>query len=335
MNEPVSIASSAPALGRLPTRFTELVGCRAPIQLAGLGGGVGTPELAVAVAKAGGLGLVGHAHAPDELVAVLDGLPDVAPGQVGINFLVPFLDPALVDVAASRVRVIDFFYGDPDVGLISRGHAGGALVSWQVGSVDEARAAVSCGCDFVIVQGIEAGGHVRGKLPLLPLLDAVLDAVSVPVLAAGGITTGRHVAAALAAGADGVRIGTRFVTASESGAHPDYVAALLAASGDDTVLTTKFDVDWPAAPHRVLASAIAAAEASDDRAAGAAGSIARWSSQPPNQAMEGDVSAMALYAGAGVGGVVAREPAGAIVDELVAQAAELLEVAARVRRPVQ
>ena len=127
--------------------------------------------------------------------------------------------------------------------------------------MEEARAAAGAGCDFLIAQGIEAGGHVRGRIGLLPLLDGVLDAVNVPVLAAGGIATARAMAAALAAGADGVRVGTRFVAAAESAAHPAYQEALLRAEPEDTILTEAYSANWPNAPHRVLRGCIEAAQA--------------------------------------------------------------------------
>jgi hypothetical protein len=152
-------------------------------------------------------------------------LPDAVPGPS---------NPTDVELAAGRARLVEFFYDTPDPGLISLVHAGGALAGWQVGSVAEARQAVDAGCDLIIAQGLEAGGHVRGAVGLLPLLAEVLEVVTVPVLAAGGITSARAMAAALAAGAAGVRVGTRFVATQESGAHPDYVAALLAAAAEAT-----------------------------------------------------------------------------------------------------
>ena len=94
------------------------------------------------------------------------------------------------------------------------------IVGWQVGDVDEAKAAVDVGCQYVIAQGVEAGGHVRGTIPLHELVPRVRDAVDVPVVAAGGIGTRADVARALALGADAVRVGTRFVAAAESAAHP-------------------------------------------------------------------------------------------------------------------
>jgi NAD(P)H-dependent flavin oxidoreductase YrpB (nitropropane dioxygenase family) len=275
------------------------------LQLAGLGGGIGTPELAVAVARTGGLGVVGFG-------SPVAGLAGAAPGKLGANFLVPFLDRAAVELAASAVHNLDFFWGDPDASLVALAHGGGALASWQVGSVDEARAAQDAGCDFITAQGVEAGGHVRGTTPLSELLPRVLAAVDIPVLAAGGIATAADVRRVLDAGADGVRVGTRFVAAEESGAHRDYVAALIAAGGDDTELTTKFEVGWPDAPHRVLRSCIAAAEGNEPA------SSPRWLPSPPLRETQGDVSAMALYAGRGVGAVSSEMSAAAIVAELMA-----------------
>ena len=198
----------------LRTRFTDLVGCSLPLQLAAMPG-VGTPELVAAVADAGGLAMIGLPLVPTALVAeTLDQLASRSRGAIGMNFLMPFFDREVLDVAATRARVIEFFYGDPDRELVRDARAGGALVSWQVGSPEEARAAVDAGCDLVVAQGDEAGGHVRGGLGLLPTLARVLDAVDVPVIAAGGIGDARQVAAALAAGASAVRVGTRFIAAS-------------------------------------------------------------------------------------------------------------------------
>ena len=200
----------------LTTRFTRLIGCDVPIQQAGMGD-VATAELASAVALASALGMIGGVRVGAKVLGEeLDSLPRQTRSRIGVNFLVPFLDRESLEIAASRVRVVEFFFGEPDADLVERAHGADALAAWQVGSVEEARAAAGAGCDFLVAQGIEAGGHVRGRIGLLPLLDGVLDAVNVPVLAAGGIATARTMAAALAAGADGVRVGTRFVAAAES-----------------------------------------------------------------------------------------------------------------------
>ena len=154
------------------------------------------------------------------------------------------------------------FCGHPQRGAYSSWiHRHGALVACQVGSRDEAIAAVEAGCDIIVAQCVEAGGHVRGTIGILALLDEVLDAINVPVLAAGGIGSGRAIAAVLAAGADGVRVGTRFVAAEESGVHPTYARAVVDATARDSVYTEAFSVGWPNAPHRVLRSSLEAAEA--------------------------------------------------------------------------
>jgi NAD(P)H-dependent flavin oxidoreductase YrpB (nitropropane dioxygenase family) len=253
---------------------------------------------------------------------------------VGVNFLMPFLDADCLAIAARRARVVEFFYGDPDAALIERAHAGGALAGWQIGSLAEALAAERAGCDYLVAQGSEAGGHVRGVTGLLPLLSGVLDAVRVPVVAAGGIATARSLAAALACGAGAARMGTRFVAATESGAHPAYVQALLAASAADTCLTEAFSVMWPGAPHRVLRSAIEAAERLSDEVVGElhhAGQvipIPRLSVIVPTAATTGRIDAMALYAGESVEHVTSIRPAAEIIAELVGGAEQLLRAAA-------
>jgi nitronate monooxygenase len=148
----------------------------------------------------------------------------------------------------------------------------------------------------------------------------VLDAVDVPVVAAGGIGGRRAVTAVLAAGADGVRVGTRFVAARESAAHPDYVAALISATSADTVLTEAFSYDWPDAPHRVLRSAVSALEAHDADVVGTrddGSPLHRGSADPPTRGMAGVVAATALYAGQSVDSVTRIQPAAEIVRELM------------------
>ncbi len=296
-----------------PTAFTDLVGCRHPLQQAAMGGML-SADLAVAVAAAGGLGMVSGTVGGSALATQLDDVPDGA--AVGVNFLVPFIDPAAVEVAAARAPFVEFFWGAPSAELVGRGQACGARVAWQIGSLEEARAAADVGCDLVIVQGLEAGGHVRGTVALLPLLDEVRSVVQLPLVAAGGIGSGRAMAAALLGGADAVRVGTRFLAAPEAAAHPDYVDALIHADAEDTVLTTAFCDGWPNAPHRVLRSCVDAGES--------LGGAQMWTPTWPTAADTAPVDARALYAGQSVRGVRARQPAGDIVAELVSEAARWL-----------
>lgn len=316
----------------LNTAFTDLVGCSVPIQQAGMGG-VATPELAAAVADAGALGMVNMTMIPaDDVAIALDALVKATTGTVGMNFLMPFLDMAAVEAAADRMRVVELFYAEPDAALVGRVHDGGALAAWQVGSLTEAQRAVDAGCDFIAVQGTEAGGHVRGEVSLLRLLDTVLDAVEVPVVAAGGIGTPRAMAAALGAGAAGVRVGTRFVATREANAHPAYVEALVRAQAADTVLTTAFSVMWPDAPHRVLRSCVEAAEALEGEIAGEMPMgvvqmpLPKFAVPCPTRDFTGTIGAMALYAGESVGAVTRVQSAAEVVRELSDGAEQLLRV---------
>ncbi len=275
------------------TRFTELVGCSQPVQLAAMGGGVGGPELAAAVRDAGGLGMV--------------CLGEPVPAACGTNLVVPFVEStAVIADAASCSGIIEFFYGQPDATFVACAHESSAVVGWQVGSGAEAAAAAAAGCDYVVAQGSEAGGHVRGHDPLDVVLPDVLTRVDLPVVAAGGIATPQRVAALLASGADAVRVGTQFLACPESRAHPDYVASLLAATGEDTVLTGWFDLGWPNAPHRVLRSALDAARRSGWRA-----------THPPSRSVARPAADMAQYAGTGVGYVTRIEPAADVLRHLV------------------
>jgi len=283
----------------VPTRFTELIGCRLPIQLATLGG-VGTLELARAVELAGGLGMV-----PGGVQ-----VSGTRSGALGKGFLIPYLPP--LDEVAEKVRglrVAEFFWGDPQPAIVTAAHSVGCLVAWQIGSEEEARTAEAAGCDFVVAQGVEAGGHVRGTEPLDELLADVLRSVSVPVVAAGGIGSAERVAELISAGADAVRIGTRFLACPECDTHPDYVEALIAAGAADAVLTDHFDNDgqWPA-PVRVLRLSLEGAISAGNR-----------STSPPSKTADAPL-AMACYAGLSVENV--REVTGA--QEVVRELTSLL-----------
>jgi len=304
----------------------ELLRCELPIQLAPMGSVAATPSLPLAVAAAGGHGMYPALALPPAAIApVVDALADRT-GAFGLNFIVPLMDRASLDLAVQRAPYIDFFLADPDPALVEIVHAGGAICGWQVESDREARAAAAADCDVVIAKAWESGGRKRIEgATLLPLLDAVLDAVSVPVIAAGGIATARGVAAALAAGAHGVRVGTRFIAATESDAHPAWVRALIDAAAEDAVVSVAFNVGLPEpGPHRVLRSSIEAAQAlTGDQAgvlrlAGAEIPVARFGAQPPTRDSTGAIEAMPFYAGQSAGAVRAIQPAAEIMAELAA-----------------
>jgi nitronate monooxygenase len=303
------------------TAFTELVGCQLPLQLAGMSRVAG-PSLAAAVSNAGGLGMIGVGHVRRSALGIMLGeLAVLTSRPVGCTFIVPFADRDAVSLAAERLGIVEFFYDWPDASLLPPR----AICGWQVGSVDEARAAQDAGCHYVVAQGIEAGGHVRGSTPLARVLDQVIAAVSIPVVAAGGIGTRTDVDTAFAAGAHAVRIGTRFVAAHESSAHPHYVDRLIGAASEDSILTDVFGVGWPDAPHRVLRSALVAALGEGPDPAGrfcdsedTVIALPRRSATPPSITTTGDIAAMALYAGRSVGAVHSRQSAAEVIAELLA-----------------
>ena len=308
------------------SRVTDLLRCELPIQLAPMGSASASPALALAVAGAGGHAVYpGLGLPPQALEPVVEALAG-ATRAFGVNFIVAMMDRGSLELVAERAPYVDFFLDEPDEALVDRVHQGGAVCGWQVETAEEARAAEAAGCDLVIAKGWESGGRKRVSGPaLLPLLDACLRAVDVPVLASGGIATRRGVAAALAAGAGGVRVGTRFVASAESDAHPVWKAAIVAAAAEDAVVSDAFNVGMPVAgPHRVLRTSIAAAERLTAgeapigvvRLAGAEIPVPRFAPMPPTATSTGAVEAMAHYAGQSAGAIDAVEPVAAIMAEL-------------------
>jgi nitronate monooxygenase len=223
----------------------DRLGIATPIVQAGMGGGLSRHELAVAVTEAGGLGTIAVAGAAaiERELAAARRLTD---RPIAVNLLLPFARRSWFEAAAGADVVVTF-WGAP------RRRTGGTWIH-QCGSVAEARAAHAAGADAVIVQGVEAGGHVRGSTLALELLERTRAALpgDFPLLLAGGIAERGDVQAALDAGASGAVAGTRFLLTEESRAHPGYKQRLLDA--DATLLTELFGFAWPA-PHRVIHNA--------------------------------------------------------------------------------
>jgi NAD(P)H-dependent flavin oxidoreductase YrpB (nitropropane dioxygenase family) len=223
----------------------ESLGVSAPVIQAGMGGGLSRHELAAAVSEAGGLGTiaVSGGEAIERQLAAARALTD---RPIAVNLLLPLARRSWFE-AAGRADVVVTFWGEP-----KRRTAG----TWihQCGSVAEARAAHAAGADAAIVQGVEAGGHVRGTEPGLDLLERVAAALPTgfPLLLAGGIAERDDVRRALDAGAVAAVAGTRFLLSTESRAHGEYKRRLLEA--DETLLTELFGLGWPA-PHRVVPNA--------------------------------------------------------------------------------
>ncbi|KAF3435045.1 hypothetical protein FNV43_RR22132 [Rhamnella rubrinervis] len=319
-----------------------ILGFEFGIVQAPLGPDISCPELVAAVANAGGLGFL---RAPDsdspdtvrELIKKTRSLTD-KPFGVGVVLAFPHKEniKAILD---ERVAVLQISWGEVRQDLVDEAHRAGVKVVPQVGSFKEAKEAINTSVDAIIVQGREAGGHVIGEDALISLLPRVVDLVGdkdIPVIASGGIVDARGYVAALALGAQGVCLGTRFVATEESYAHPIYKKKLVEFQG--TAYTDIFGrVRWPGAPQRVLkthffndwkflpANENEANQPVIGRSTihGTEKEIRRFAGTVPNKTTTGDIESMALYAGQGVGLIKEIIPAGEVVKRLV-EGAQLL-----------
>lgn len=331
------------------TPLCDHLGIDIPVIAAPMGPELSSVELAAAVSNAGGLGIISFGGYPAPLLRELIGrLRDLTTKPFGVNVI---LDPALalpfdrdevvLTCIEERVPILSLFWGDP-APYVDRAHAAGIKVVHQVGSVEAARAAVQAGVDAVVAQGAEAGGHLAGTVSTMVLVPRVVDAVApTPVVAAGGIADARGLVAALALGADGVALGTRFLATPEAGAHPAYKQRLVRATEEDTVRTMLFGGGWPGASHRVLRTPFVAEwlpresrgqeQRPDEpivgtaRLGGQTVPVPRFGGLPPDMHTEGDLDAMCLLAGEGVGLIGEMQPAAAIVRDIVEGARRIIE----------
>jgi NAD(P)H-dependent flavin oxidoreductase YrpB (nitropropane dioxygenase family) len=313
------------------TPVCELLGIEQPIVLAPM---VAVPRLAAAVSNAGGLGMVTLTWSADT-GAVVRETAGLTGRPFGGNFVLTEDHHRPLDQALEAgLRIVSFMLGDPG-GYIEPVHAAGGIVLHTVGSAEEARRAVAAGADVIVAQGWEAGGHVRGTVATLPLVPAVVDAVApVPVIAAGGISDARGVAAILALGAQAAWVGTRFLLAQEMPIHEDYRRALIAAAETDPQwYPNLYDVGWPDSPHRALRNSTAdaweaAGRPPDSRRPGAGDviahfasgeSIVRYEPAPPMAGTTGDIEALSMWAGQGVALARESQSAADIVAELTSR----------------
>ena len=239
----------------LSTRLTELLGCRLPVVQTAMGW-IATPQLVAASSNAGAFGfLAGAVMKPAELAAAIVATKSLTPHGFGVNFH-SFQPGAreIVDIIlahADRVRAVSFGRG-PDAEMIARFRAAGIICMPTVGALRHAQKMVALGCSAITVQGGEGGGHT-GSVATTVLLPQVLDAVQVPVAAAGGFADGRGLAAALAYGASGIAMGSRFMMTSDSPVPAAVKAAYAAAGMQDIFVTAKID----GLPQRMVRNAMA------------------------------------------------------------------------------
>jgi enoyl-[acyl-carrier protein] reductase II len=227
----------------MQTRLTDVLEVEHPVMLAGMGG-VSYHRLVAAVSEAGGFGCLGAgAMSSDEMVAEIRATQALTTKPFGVDLLTALPAQMLENVElliAEGVPVFVAALGVPRE-VIDLCHRNNVLVVNMCGKVRHAIDAVEAGCDLVVAQGTEAGGHT-GQVATMPLVPQIVDAVGehVPVAAAGGIFDGRGLAAALALGADGVWVGTRFIATPEARSAPGYKDRLLATGEDGTVVSRAF-----------------------------------------------------------------------------------------------
>lgn len=227
----------------MQTRLTDILQIEHPVMLAGMGG-VSYHALAAAVSEAGGFGCLGASTMqPTEMVTEMQAVRAATAKPFGVDLLTAIPDQLLNNVESLVREGASLFVAGLGVprDALEVCHDAGVLVASMCGKVRHAIRAVEAGCDLVIAQGTEAGGHT-GTVATMPLVPQIVDAVGdrVPVVAAGGIFDGRGLAASLALGADGVWIGTRFIATPEARTVPGYKDALLATGEDGTVISRAF-----------------------------------------------------------------------------------------------
>ena len=304
------------------TSFTDQYQLKIPVASAGMAF-VARAELVAAVSASGGMGVLGGTAMPPALleqeIAAIRASTDRC---FGINFIPRFTTSEQISLCANlKIPVVSFFWDTPESGWVDELGDAGTRIWVQVGSVDEALHAAEIGAGLIIAQGIEAGGHNRSTAGTFALVPSVVDAVApIPVLAAGGIADGRGVVAALALGAEGAWIGTRFLASTEADAHQGYKTKLVEASVDGTTRHWVFGLDFPNAPVRGLRNRIVTEHEGADQPPpykgldpaklpeigatelfGQSIPLLKYTGIPPTPKTTGDLEQMSLLAGESVG----------------------------------
>jgi enoyl-[acyl-carrier protein] reductase II len=318
------------------TRLTDLLEVEHPVMLAGMGG-VSYHRLVAAVSEAGGFGCMGASTMrPDEMVEEMAKVRELTSKPFGVDLLTAVpgqIANEVADVIKGGARVFVAGLGVPR-DAIDILHDANVLVGSMAGKVRHAIAALESGCDFVVAQGTEAGGHT-GTVATMPLVPQVVDAVGdrIPVVAAGGLFDGRGLAAALSLGADGVWMGTRFIATPEARAVNGYKDTLLASAEDATVISraytgktcrvvrnewTQHFEEHPDEVQPFPAQVVVSARAEANHLGAPEGTIV-------------DVQREFFPAGQGVGAIHSLEPAGDVVRRIVAEAEAVIDRVAALR----
>jgi NAD(P)H-dependent flavin oxidoreductase YrpB (nitropropane dioxygenase family) len=311
------------------TPFTELIGIEHPVVAAGMGGGHTSGELVGHVSEAGGLGVIGASFLPpQEFERMVTRAREITSKPIGMNLLLHATEDRLDDVLGALPAVLSTAWprDDQDLAAIfAKAHERGIRVMHMVPRVEDAVIAAEAGADVIVAQGNEGGGHIGEIGTTVVVRQVVKEVAPIPVLAAGGLVDGAGLAAALALGADGVLLGTRFLATDEAPVEAAYKQAIVASSGDDTIVTTVADTlsgrDWPGAWSRVRRTRF----------------IEEWLGREPElrrrrdavwalleAAEESDPDNGLMWIGQSAGLIDAILPAGEVVRQIVAEAEEIL-----------
>ena len=326
---------------RLHGPICDLLGCDVPILSAGMGG-VSRSELTAAVSAAGGFGILGMVRESPELIAQeIDAVRAQTTRPFAVNLIPAATDAALLDaelgVCLDRAVPAMCFFWDVVPAAVARAKASGCLVLHQIGSLKAAVDAEAAGADVLIVQGVEAGGHVHGTVAALILVEQVARVVSIPIVASGGFATGASLIAAMALGAQGIHCGTAFLATVESFAHHEHKARIIAAMAEDTVYTDAFALNWPPnAPVRVLRNSVT--DALGHRLTGhhpdrlpreviaqdTGKAVLKYSTDSPLRTTTGNLEPMAMYAGQSAALIDTLPTAADRIAAIIAQAGAAL-----------
>lgn len=322
---------------QLRTAVCDILGCKLPIILAGMGGPA-RAELVSAVSEAGGYGFLGMVReSPRRIAREIAAVRALTALPFGVNLIPAATEERLLEAEVqacidAKVASVTLFWDlAPDV--VRDLLRAGILVVCQIGCAEEADAALHAGAHILVAQGCEAGGHVRGRLPVRDLLPQILALSHRPVLAAGGMTDGADLAWAIASGAAGVMMGTAFLATEESFAHTYHKQRIVEATAGDTLLTDAFHINWPRGAFvRVLENSVTRGAHGDPFDPANALEIATeerrpitlFSTDSPLRTTSGDLEAMALYAGEGSSRIRQVVKAGDLVRTVAAQAQALL-----------
>ncbi|WP_367889878.1 enoyl-[acyl-carrier-protein] reductase FabK [Streptococcus uberis] len=314
----------------MKTRITELLNIKYPIFQGGMAW-VADGDLAGAVSNAGGLGIIGGGNAPKEVVkANIDRVKSITKNPFGVNIMLlsPFADDIVDLVIEEGVKVVTTGAGNPGK-YMERLHAAGIIVIPVVPSVALAKRMEKLGVDAVITEGMEAGGHI-GKLTTMTLVRQVVESISIPVIAAGGIADGIGAAAAFMLGAEAIQVGTRFVVAKESNAHQNFKDKILKAKDIDTVVSAQVVGHPVRSLKNKLTSAYAKAEKeflADRKSAGDIEEMGAGALR--NAVVDGDVEHGSVMAGQIAGLVQKEESCQDIIEDLFYGAADIIQKEAK------